>query len=114
MSLKNIISFGNYTPPAPEKISNNSPNLVKEYTMANGDTVRYTIRNNVVQINATFRLTANQLEQFDDNVKTDGEITVTYKGKVYYMLLTSYTENNINFRRNGVYEISITLKESRR
>lgn len=114
MSLQNIISFGAYTPPAPKTINNSAPALVKDYTMSNGDIARYMIRNNLIQITATFQLTANQLEDFDNAVKTGEEIRVTYKGDTYFMLLTAYTENDKNFRRNGNYEISITLKESRR
>lgn len=114
MSLKNIIQFGAYTPPAPSKMSNTSPALVKDFTMANGDIARYMIRNNLMQITATFQLTANQLEEFDEAVKTGNEITVIYKGDTYYMLLTAYSETDRNYRRNGNYEISITLKESRR
>lgn len=114
MSLQNIISFGAYTPPAPKTINNSAPALSKDYTMANGDIARYMIRNNLMQITATFQFTANQLEEFDEAVKTGNEITVTYKGDTYYMLLMSYSENDKNYRRNGNYEITITLKESRR
>lgn len=114
MSLRNVISFGEYTPPAPTSISNSSPDTVKDFNMANGDITRFLIRHEVETITAQFQLTDAQLEEFKRNVHKGSELAVTYRGKDMHMLLASFNDNVLGTQQKGYNVVSITLKESRR
>lgn len=114
MSLKNIVKFGNYIPPAPSSFSISSPDLVKDYNMSNGDIKRYVIRNSQRQISASFNLTKYQLDEFKRHTRTGGEIAVTYDSETVYMLVTAYSEKVNNVRQKGNYTVNITFKESKR
>ncbi len=114
MSLKNIISIGDYTPPAPSSFKTSSPDKVKDYEMENGDTVRFLIRTGVMQFDMTFEMTKAQRDTFIQLARSGGEIDITYDGNIYHTFVTAYSENVKNVRRKGNYAISVSFKECRR
>lgn len=114
MSMKNLIKFGDYVPPAPSSCAESSPDTVKDYNMANGNILRFMVRQSALQLTLTFQMTKARLDEFEDNVRTGEELNVWYLGNTYKMLVTAYSKTVNNVRQKGNYTINITLKESSR
>ena len=114
MSLKNIVSFGSYTPPAPQSFKVSYSDKIKDYDMENGDITRYTTRNALRQFDIQFSVSKSNAENIKAAVQTGGELTVTYNETQIYMYLTAYSETVVTISGKGIHSISITLKECRR